>query len=476
MTSPAPADDALVVVGTADTHIASNVALGGMSPTIDGRPLVLVQGDRSLAWIREMAATRFADLGVHAGDVYEHPAPGPAAEAVMITRAIELAEVCPWVVLLGNHDAPKGGGVHALEPMRNLAPGRWYIADTPDPILLIDDGIGRRLVPAPAGPAQLRKSHRALAVVFPLPYPQRAGAERDASSGDAANLAVSEGMTAILRAHALAASPWRAVGVPAGLAVHFTLRGAAFSAHQVAPANDVAIPVAEFWPAFDFHVVGHIHLRQPAPGTGGLPGYVGPPDRHDFGEEAYTPGLSVFDVRAGATTERHIVNPTARRFRTIPLEEGAPILAALVGAGADAARLYRPDPVEGVVAVPMMPAADGGQVEPPAVTDETVYRVVGTLNAEAFAHVSAIVRSWRSRRYIIANACTAAREDRIAVVADPAAIRNPDALLEAVFVARPALAARADDIRSRLCQLIPGVQPPASTTTHEGATPCASTN
>lgn len=440
------------VLGLADTHISAQITLGGAAPTVAGEPLVLAQSRRTMSWIAGVALDHDIDLIVHAGDVYESARPTPAEEAVAVNAVIELAEVAPTILLTGNHDRPKGGGVHALEPLRNIAPGRLVIADTPDPVFVVEHD-GELLVQH-----ELASEARLRAVVFPLPFPEKSRTAALTSGTDELNIAISVGLEALLAGHAVAAAEYRARGIPTIVALHGTMRGASFGC-RVAPLGDIAVPVADYWHAFDVHVAGHIHQRQHAPGTV-LSGYVGAPDRMDFGEANDVPGVAVFDVQhhdiappgtrffeydAGCMVvhEEHVPNPDARVYVTIDLgslDEPTP-LRAVLAAGPDAARLYRPDRAAGLAAVPSVPAGSGaGEPDPEdGVRDETVYRVRGDLPPDEHALLASVIRSWRAQRYIVANETTVAAGDRARVQIEEADIADTERLVDRVLVARPDL-------------------------------------
>lgn len=410
----------MTILALADTHISDTRRIGGAAPMENGRPLVLAQAERALAWVAEMALDYDAELIIHAGDLYDAPRPSPAAESVAVEALINLTEIAPVVVLVGNHDRPTGGGAHALEPLKHLAPGRLHIADTPDPVSI--DG-GRITV-------GIKKD--AEYVVWPLPYPQKAGAQDAADTAEAGNALISTGLEIILTEHAREA---RALAAEMGdesptriIAAHVTLRGARFNAYQVAPLSDVQVPVAGLWDAFDEQFAGHLHQRQDAPGSS-LPGYVGALDRMDFGEERETPGVAIHD----ALGARHYAYPGARRFLTIDLDTSA------------GRNLVDDIMVSGI-----------GYAEEADISDDrqAIHRFVGELAPEEHAALSSCCRSWRARGWIVSNQTHARSETRARIEIQPGESLDAAALIQRALDARPEHAARASSIAATLAEML----------------------
>lgn len=393
------------ILVVSDTHVSDRMTLAGTAPTVDGKPLVLEQARRALAWVRDTAADLDVDLVLHGGDVYDEPRPSPAAEAVVVDWLIEMTEIAPTIVLVGNHDRPSGGGTHALEPVRNLSPDRLLIADDADPVFLLGP-VGLTPSRITRNRSMLGAADAARLVVFPIPYPEKARARAMAADADEANLAISGGLEAVLADCAGQTRYWQLNGVPCALLMHGTLRGASFG-QRVAPLSDVQVPAAEWWPAFDVQACGHIHQRQPCPGRRDLPGYVGALDRMDFGEADDVPGVALYTVTPGEGGERaavqveHIPYPGARQYVTIDLDTS--------------------------------PAPD--TLEP----GETVYRIRGALEPDEHARVGTLVRSWRGRGCIVANQTTVAAEDRARVDVSAEDALSREALVDRALEARPDL-------------------------------------
>lgn len=341
------------VLAISDTHVTSRMRLGGCMPMRDGEPLVLLQSRRTLRWAGDVARMRRVHVIAHAGDLFESARPSPAAMAVAIN------EIMAWtprnersvVMIPGNHDLPNGNSGHALLPLAGLSPS-IVVADTPTRISYDMLGLS----------------------VYAIPYPPRGGSS--AWKGIA-----SETMAQLLAANADDARSRRDASL---LLMHATLSGAD-PGQRLAPTVDVQVDPMPHWPAFDVQAVGHIHKRQPAPGTGGLPGYVGAPDRMGFGEEADTPGVVLFEIERSEgsvqVSSEVIHNPHARRFSTIDVTDD-----------------------DWEASISQILAADE--------EDETVYRIRGELTEAIRARVSAGIRAARRAGAIVANATTVVKPER----------------------------------------------------------------
>lgn len=288
------------VLVVADTHVDDRMALGGATPTLpNGEPLVLAQARTMMAWVGAVARDYGVSTIVHTGDLYERPQPTPASETVAAEALDAWCEIADVVLLLGNHDRPQGVAKHALEPLRGRRPGRLHVIDRP----------ATRSLP-----------HFLVAAV---PTPTRTYAMRVADGREISNALLSEHLDQIVADFAQIAR--NNPNVPSLLVGHGTLGGATFHAYQTAPISDVRISTAHF-DAFTTTAWGHLHRRQGAPGWPGSHGYVGSPDRHDFGEEGEAKGVTVFTFKRSAEGEawtatwEFVENLHARVFRTIPVE------------------------------------------------------------------------------------------------------------------------------------------------------------
>lgn len=386
------------LLAIADLHVSDTAAVAGMRPTDrrTGRPMALEQAARSLAWVADQCATLRPDALIIAGDVYSSPRPTPAAEAVVVDALARIADGgVPVMVLIGNHDRPNGGGVHALEPLRRLRPGMIDVVDDFRPRVVGAGG----------------------AVIYPLPYPSRAAMALGADSIAGTGRAQQVDSEAIIAANAEMIHTLRAKGdtMPAVLLAHGTVEGCSWDSWQTVPLSDHPISRRDM-SAFDAGVWGHIHKRQVFEDLGPTHGYVGALDRHTFGEAANPAGamLYTFDADSRVTVEPR-ENPHAMRFETLSTDD-LPEHDVQMRAEVD---------------------FDAGP--------RTAYRVTGEVSEDTYRAVGAQVRAWVAAGVIVTNACTVPRTDRarVDVVRTDLGVAG---VLAAVFEARPDLATHAEHI------------------------------
>jgi len=383
------------ILATADWHLSDTRRLGGSSMTIDGVPLALARSKATLAWIADVAMEEEVDLIIHAGDLYHSPRPSPATEDVAVRSLLELSELAPVVVLVGNHDRPTGSGAHALLPLRHLAPGRLYVADDAQVLQLRCQQVSPRN----------KSAGSADATIFPLPYPPRAG-------GDSA--AIGAALQAQYDHHVMLARSMAGMTI---LAAHVSLVGAMYGLHQAVTAQDVTISPMPGWHAFDFPFAGHLHLAQDlAPG---ILGYVGAPDRFDFGDASNTPRVVIWDQG----DVREIPHPSPMRFCSLAadsdIEQQIGEISAAVGA--------KPSDV--------------------------AFRVIGEVSPKRHAELSAQVRHLR-HSWIVKNEATVARSERTRVVVLEQESSDDLALVEKVIASRPELEPHRLAVLSRLGGLL----------------------
>ena len=444
----------LRILACADLHVSATQNLAGLQPVdrITRRPLVLSQARQTLAWIGQTARAEDCDLVLVAGDTYPDPRPLPAAEAVVQEAFAAWADQGALVlVLLGNHDRPNGQGTHALEPLRHLRPGKIEVVDAFRPLAIVRNRYTDALFVYPFDdPAHVATyGNNVVAWVFPVPYPARAAAAEVSGSAAATSAVLAGGFNAVLAAHAQLVPLCRehTPGAPCILFGHGTLASAAYNDYQTVPLADSPISTDTF-PVFDLAVWGHLHKRQAvasptvedAPtgtaedGRGMLftHGYIGSPDRMDFGEEDQPKGVSTFTRElavadgGGPVSERWACrfhrNPGIRRFVTL-----------------------HPDEVRDHLAELKAEAERGEQA--------WVYRVVspdrdGISEADNDA-VAEQVRELKACGVTITNGCKVARADR-ARVEDVQTELGYEGVLSAVFTARPDLAPDEDAIRNNI--------------------------
>lgn len=250
--------------------------------------------------IIEFAEQNDADLAIFAGDAFKTRSPNPTYQREFARRIKRLAQQCPVVLLVGNHDIPtmlqKASTIeifHTLE-VENVVVGRR------DELHLVET---RR------GPVQ----------VATVPYPVR---QRllDQVNTNGLNLGeldfeLRKQVDLVIRNLSGQVDP----SIPAVLTGHFTIQGAKLgSERSVMLGRDVAVllgTVAD--PAWDYVALGHIHFYQDM-NDGHYPPvvYSGSIERIDFGEEGDPKGFCWVNLQRGATQFEFIEVP-ARPFITI---------------------------------------------------------------------------------------------------------------------------------------------------------------
>ena len=405
------------ILCTGDLHVCDRPSLGGQRPvTEDGTPVYLAQAIRTLGWIADVAEEREVDAVLVGGDLFDIPNPSPAAvtalAAWLYRLQVELG-IQAWL-LLGNHDRANGeGGVGggALEPL-------GYVGDVDS--LRVVVGFRPQVLSTREGLPGLR--------VYPMPYPPRGaimaalGAEGVADTNDALSRcldSIVEGYVAQLDLEddeGLRALPTLLWG-------HGTVGGASYGTRTV-PLTDPQVSAKHFG-RFDGAAWSHIHLRQQVGGLGSdAHGYVGAPDRGDFGEEGQAAGVAVLTF--GAAGERAQVewveNPHARGFRTVTPAEAEALTAAIIA-----------------------------EAQGPA-EDRTVWRIRSAepLTAEAHAEVVALVRRLRGHGALVSESCEVERADRQRLPDGAVDLDTSDpAVFAAALASDPVYEGRADDLTRR---------------------------
>lgn len=424
------------ILAVSDTHVDDRMTLAGLTPTDSetGEPLVLAQARRMLAWVAQVARREGVDLIVHCGDAYERPRPSPASEAVFAQALDAWCEIAPVVLLLGNHDRPHGTEAHALEPLRHRRPGRLYVADRPEalgvyalrgaPSAAHFDLEGQRIVGFQVAPLDPQRGRPEMAV-FPVPYPSRSYvAERVDGTEEQTAQALSQALDRVILAHAVQAER---LNVPTVLIGHGTLSGAEYREYQTVPLSDLQIRTEHF-DRFTVSAWGHLHKRQDAPGHAGrVHGYVGSPDRHDFGEEHEAKGVTVFELDDAypgkpATGWHFEEYPGARCFETWTADDF------------ERAEFSRAD------------------ARVPAGIQHQIFRVVGEVDDARFEAIAARVRSLKGKGVTIRNDCAVVREDRARVQNVQAELGMRGALI-AACESRPDLTPNTQTILENVAQL-----------------------
>lgn len=244
-----------------------------------------------------------ADLVIFAGDAFKNRQPNPTLQREFALRILDLAAICPVILLVGNHDMP-----NILERAHSLE--IYDVLGVPN--VLVGQDYRLYTVETAAGRVQ----------VATAPYPLRNLLLNDPRAQTANMKQLDEmlqsTLTLILRDFAVQAKQHPDPRVLAG---HFTVAGATFGTERGAMmGRDVAAALSEIAdPAWDYVALGHIHKHQNlTAGMSGFPPvvYSGSLERVDFGEENDDKGFCWVNLERGNTSWK-FVKVGARPFVTI---------------------------------------------------------------------------------------------------------------------------------------------------------------
>ena len=258
---------------------------------------------RRMTEIVEFAEQNDADLAIFAGDAFKTRSPNPTYQREFARRIKRLAQQCPVVLLVGNHDIPAMTGkassieiFHTLE-VDNVIVGR-------EPML--------HLIETKNGPIQ----------VATIPYPIRQRLLADANTRgvtiDELDRMLRQQVDLIIRDLASEVNP----DVPAILTGHFSVQGAKYGSERgVMLGRDVSVMISTLTdPAWDYVALGHIHFHQDL-NNGHYPPvvYSGSIERIDFGEESDPKGFCWVELDRGQANYDYI-EVDARPFITIDVD------------------------------------------------------------------------------------------------------------------------------------------------------------
>lgn len=289
------------LVHFADTHIGME-NYGRINPHtgISERVMDFL---RRMSEIVDYAKAHDADLAIFAGDAFRTRQPDPTYQREFARRIKALAEQCPVVLLVGNHDIPamtqKASSVeifHTLE-VDNVIVGRS------DRLYHIE---------TKRGPVQV--------ATVPYPVRQRLLSDLDTRGMSIGQLDVllRDQVDLLIRNLADQVDPT----IPAVLAGHFGVMGAQAGSEQyVMLGRDVAVLKSSLTdPIWDYVALGHVHRHQNLNPQGYPPVvYAGSIERVDFGEEHEPKGFCWVQLVRGATTYE-FVELNARPFVTIRVD------------------------------------------------------------------------------------------------------------------------------------------------------------
>ncbi len=261
-----------------------------------------------LAEIVTKAAGEHVELIVVAGDLYETAAPSAESESVVNTALLNLAEVCPVVVVSGNHDNARR--LAAVAPLMDLA--RITMASRPLPP---SEG-GRRLIRVESG---------ADVDVAMLPFVSQRGIVRTAElMGNAAFENAQTYGDRMQRLIAAITTDMQSDNVNVMVAHAFVAGAAAGGGERAAHiADEYGVSAIDFPASLQYVALGHLHRPQQMLGATSLY-YSGSPLQLDFGEAEQRKVVNIVDVEPGIPA----------KVRSVPLTSGRRLLT-LTGTLAD---------------------------------------------------------------------------------------------------------------------------------------------
>lgn len=244
--------------------------------------------DEMIAYAREQEV----DLVIFAGDAFKTRTPNPTFQREFAWRILDLAELAPVVMLVGNHDLqPNAVKASSIEI--------YHILRVPN--VIIADGFAVHEV----------TTRRGRVIVGSAPYPIRA---RILERAQSPNMTIAQtdafledelaNILTDMASEADALARANGEDVPRLLVGHFTVRGAVWgSERSVMLGRDVQISPSLLADAhWDYVALGHIHKHQNlTEGRDDVPPlvYSGSLERIDFGEEADTKGFCWVNLRRG---------------------------------------------------------------------------------------------------------------------------------------------------------------------------------
>lgn len=251
------------------------------------------------------AQEREVDLAIFAGDAFKNRNPNPTLQREFAWRIQDLSNLCPVILLVGNHDLPinvkKASSIEIYETL-----------NVPNVILGQNYEVHR--IQTNSGPVQ----------VATAPYPIRARLMEDEiehsvrRTVDDLDALLQQRVELIIRDLAMQVEESDAPRILTG---HFSVLGAMHgSEKQVMLGRDVAISLGNLaTPEWDYIAMGHIHKHQNlTAGRDGMPPvvYSGSLERIDFGEEADEKGFVWAEIERGEASWKFIP-VRARPFVTL---------------------------------------------------------------------------------------------------------------------------------------------------------------
>ena len=251
-----------------------------------------------LTEIAAIAAGRKVDVTLVAGDLFDVSSPSPEDEAIVYRALLDLAEICPVLVVAGNHDNP--GRLEAVKPLLDL--GRITVVARPaqpgDGGVTVLDALGLKVALLPF------VSQRGIVKAEQI---MDLDADQHAQSYEARLRRIIDTLTEGMDLDT--------VNVVTG---HLTVYGAApGGGEREAHIFGYAIPPQAFPGSLSYVALGHLHRQQRIAASAPV-WYSGSPLQLDFGETGDEKGVLVVDVEAGKPARVEPV-PLASGVRLVQL-------------------------------------------------------------------------------------------------------------------------------------------------------------
>lgn len=226
------------------------------------------------------------DLVLFAGDMFHRSNPSPALISEVTLRVMDIAKVCPFIIIPGNHDQALNR-VSALEYLSLIDAPNVYVSD--DPTYYNINGV----------------------FIGAYPYPTHRTTYRS-NAAYSANLAQ---ISTIYDQCQKWLDTAEATAAKARILLfHGTVEGARWGSYSGTAMSDESHMFDEIAAGWDYVALGHIHLHQC---IGDNMVYSGSIERVDFGEADEDKGFIVIDVSDYGRVEWEFVKLPARPMANI---------------------------------------------------------------------------------------------------------------------------------------------------------------
>jgi exonuclease SbcD len=278
------------VLHTSDWH------LGRMLESV-----TLVEHQRAfLSWLANEAREREVDAILVSGDVYDRAVPSVDAVRLFESGLVELVQVCPLILISGNHDSPTrlGFGSELLAAVHVHL--RSSVRD-----------IGR--------PVDLTGADGVRVLLYGVPYLEPE-TTRAALGAEKSHEAVLTAAMDLVRADFSARCAGNGPHPRAIVLSHSFVRGGrpSESERDITVGGIADVPAAVFH-GVDYVALGHLHGPQAiANGSGPAVRYSGSPLAYSFSEEEHAKSVTVVDIDVDGQVAIDIVPvPVPRALKTL---------------------------------------------------------------------------------------------------------------------------------------------------------------